>query len=159
MGKIKGIEGFLPLLETMDFESQYATAKGFLTLDRTLLGTIFESYFNVGMLPATKPEFLSRIFIDRQTDWIKAILSQFSKEFNEKVKDCLPPMQQRMLQGGIETVSRGAALDALAKLNDEILGKIKNGEMRTSDLYDADQDTQTLYETNLAEPIDSSDAA
>jgi flagellar motor switch protein FliG len=152
MGKIKGIEGFLPLLQTMDFESQYATSKGFLSLERSLLGRIFETYFNVGMLPAAKPEFLARIFIDRETNWIKTVLSQFSPEFKEKVRECLPPMQQRMLEGGNDTISRGAALDALAKLNDEILEKFKNGEMRSSDLFDADQDGQSGYDTNLETP-------
>jgi hypothetical protein len=133
----ESLESLVPILSKLNFETQFATARSFLSMDATLRERLTTEYFHVAMLPAASSAFVSKIFVDRPSDWIKSVLSQFDETFRARVIAFLPPMQQRMLDGGDQRVPTAQAMTVLKELNAEILEKIRVGEFSMSEIFEA----------------------
>jgi hypothetical protein len=132
----EGVESLIPILETMDFESQYATAQSFLFMQQDLKAKIEARYFNVAMLPDAKPEFLESIFQDRQPGWMHALLAMYDEEFRKRALASLPSIQQRMIADQANVaVTPSAAWGALRELNDEILDRVARGELALQSIF------------------------
>jgi len=131
------LEGLVPVLERMDFETQFPTARSLRTMDETLKDRLKAAYFNVAFLPECRTEFLARVFVDRSADWIQAVLSQFDSSFRNRVVGLLPPLQQRMLESQSEVqVLPHYALGLLRGLNQEVLTRIQARELSHEEIFD-----------------------
>ncbi|MBC7693250.1 MAG: hypothetical protein H7222_15910 [Methylotenera sp.] len=133
-----GIEAILPLLTKMRFETQFTTAQSFMGLEKAMRTRILNQYFNVALLPIARDEFLGSLFMDKDTEWVRAIISPFDAELKQRVLMQLPPMQQRMLEGGT-IIPRGIAMNALKELNQSICQKLEQGELSHQEIFDLDE--------------------
>ena len=125
------------ILRTMDFPEQLNACKGFFNLDAPARSVLLSSFFNVGLLPLAKDSFLQKIFVDRPTDNIRTLFNHFDETFANRVRELLPPMQKRMLEGfSGEIISNGATMAALRDLNELILGQIASREFSLADIFE-----------------------
>lgn len=123
------------ILTKLSFESQFEMAPSLLQLEDRTQKMILSRYFHVALLPHTGTSFLSRIFVDQDIQWVRSVLGGFGPEFSERVKALLPPMQQRMLEGG-EAPNPGDVQAALRGLNERISSELTQGKLVASEIYD-----------------------
>ncbi len=132
----EGVESLVPILETMDFETQFATAQSFLYMQADLKSKIETRYFNVALLPDAKTGFLEGVFQERKPEWIHSLLAMFDTEFRDRAIAVLPALQQRMIRDlASSPVTPSAAWGALRELNDEILDRLANREITLPSIF------------------------
>jgi flagellar motor switch protein FliG len=149
LGSMRGIENFIPILRSMDFETQFVAARGFISLESKTRNNILSSYFNIGMLPAAKADFLRSVFLDRPSEWILRVTSQFEAGLMTKILDILPPFQKRMLEGAnYDSINKGEAMEALSQLNSEINERIDQGKLVMSDIFDLANENDNEHDLN-----------
>jgi hypothetical protein len=119
----------------MSFETQFATAQSLVKGSPATRETLMKRYFNVAFLPFARDEFLSRVFQDRDTQWIKQVLSLLGDELKKRVIALLPPMQARMLEGAWADLSYGESLKSLRTLNDEFAAKMDQGDLTADEIF------------------------
>lgn len=151
-----GVETMASILANLDFSSQFMVAQGLLEMPAEARASILRSYFNVALLPVAQDSFLEKVFVDREASFIKSALSQFDPSFIDRVKNVLPAIQQRMLDGtNFESVPRGQAMTTLKELNASILKWLESGEISFEDIFPE----KTPENTKEAEPVDSQKVA
>jgi hypothetical protein len=135
---LAGAEVVVTILSNLDFPSQFTIASGLAALEPQSRGAILQNYFNVALLPLSQDSFLETVFVDRDSNFVKAVLSQFDTNFIERVKASLPPMQRRMLESeNLSSVSRGEAMNTLKELNESILQKLREAKLSLEDIFPA----------------------
>jgi hypothetical protein len=90
----------------------------------------------VGLLPLAQTSYIEKVFVDQDIKFVKNVLSQFDTTFTERVRECLPPMQKRMLEKtDFSGIANGAAMTDLKELNESILRNIQKGEISLEDIF------------------------
>jgi flagellar motor switch protein FliG len=131
-----GAEAMVSILSNLDFNSQFTVSKGLLSSGPDEIGPIIRSYFNVGLLPLAQTSYIEKVFVDQDIKFVKNVLSQFDTTFTERVRECLPPMQKRMLEKtDFSGIANGAAMTDLKELNESILRNIQKGEISLEDIF------------------------
>lgn len=127
-------QALLAILEAMDFDTQFKIAQNLVSMTHEKRVPYMKRYFNVAFMPLFCDEYLSGIFTDRPAEWIVAVTSVY-EGLLERVIAFLPPIQQRMLEGVTNTMSKKNTFDLIEKLNSELSSKVNSGEIALESVY------------------------
>lgn len=127
-------KSFLSILDTMDFETQFAIGLSIVAMSEEKRGNLLSEFFHISLLPLFNDEALQNIFTDRTPEWIVGVTSQF-EGLVERVRPLLPPIQQRMLEGTKQTMAKKSILDELETLHTQMSEKLASGSLSIDQLY------------------------